>query len=213
MLVQPGSAPFQDGNSHVETVFAGTGRAADYAGLSARGKAVVVRADAWVTPADQAAAARAAGAAMLLVVNNADGRLIDWYGNPDGHSTGLIPVASLTVDEGADLIKKITSPGKTKLKVEAHPSPQYLYDLADYHHGGIPEDPSAATDPAASPASTTSSPRPPASRSRRAARTVRHTCTGRPDTPTPAQRLASRRSRGSRSHRVPAPTGSPPATA
>ncbi len=147
VLVQPGSAPFQDGDSHVETVFAGTGRAADYAGLSARGKAVVVRADAWVTPADQAAAARAAGAAMLLVVNNADGRLIDWYGNPDGHSTGLIPVASLTVDEGADLIKKITSPGKTELKVEAHPSPQYLYDLADYHHGGIPEDPSAATDP------------------------------------------------------------------
>ncbi|MGW2352714.1 S8 family serine peptidase [Actinacidiphila glaucinigra] len=146
VLVQPGSAPFQDGTSHIEAVFAGTGKTADYAGLSARGKAVVVRADAWVTPADQAAAARAAGAAMLLVVNDADGRLVDWYGNQDG-TTGLMPVASLTVDEGADLIKKISSPGKTTLKVEAHPSPQYLYDLADYHQGGIPEDPSAATDP------------------------------------------------------------------
>ncbi|MDX3073983.1 S8 family serine peptidase [Streptomyces sp. MI02-7b] len=147
VLVQPGSAPFQDGASHVEAVFAGTGRPADYAGLSARGKAVIVRADAEVTPADRMAAARAAGAEFLLVVNNADGRLVDWYGNPDGRTAGPIPVASVTVDEGADLIKAITSPGTTKLKVEAHPSPEYLYDLADYHQGGIPDDPSAATDP------------------------------------------------------------------
>ncbi|WP_326570188.1 S8 family serine peptidase [Actinacidiphila glaucinigra] len=147
LLVQPGSAPFQDGTSQVEAVFAGTGRPADYVGLSARGKAVVVRADAWVAPADQAAAARAAGAAMLLVVSNGDGRLTDWYGEPDGYTTGRIPVASLTVDEGGDLIKEIASPGKTKLAVEAHPSPRYLYDLADYHHGGVPEDPSASTDP------------------------------------------------------------------
>ncbi|WP_431949811.1 S8 family serine peptidase [Actinacidiphila sp. bgisy167] len=147
VLVQPGSAPFADGTSNVEAVFAGTGKSADYAGLSARGKAVVVRADAWVTPADRVAAARAAGAAMLLVVNNADGRRSEWYGEPDNRTTGLLPVASLTVDEGEALIKKIASPGKTKLKVEAHPSPQYLYDLADYHQGGIPDDPSAATDP------------------------------------------------------------------
>ncbi|WP_234018600.1 MULTISPECIES: S8 family serine peptidase [unclassified Streptomyces] len=146
VLVQPGSAPFQDGTSRVEAVFAGTGRPADYAGLSARGKAVVVRADAWVAPADRAAAARAAGAAMLLVVNDGDGRLSDWYGNQDG-TAGRIPVASLTVDEGADLIRRITAPGRTTLAIEAHPSPRYLYDLADYHHGGIPDDPSAATDP------------------------------------------------------------------
>ncbi|SNT44994.1 S8 family serine peptidase [Actinacidiphila glaucinigra] len=147
LLVQPGSAPFRDGTSRVGAVFAGTGRTADYAGLSARGKAVVVRADAWVAPADQAAAARAASAAMLLVVNNGDGRLTDWYGDPDGYTTGRIPVASLTVDEGADLIQEIASPGKTELAVEAHPSPRYLYDLADYHHGGVPDDPSASTDP------------------------------------------------------------------
>ncbi|MFG2304503.1 S8 family serine peptidase [Actinacidiphila glaucinigra] len=147
VLVQPGSAPFADGTSDIEAVFAGTGKPADYAGLSARGKAVVVRTDPWVTPADRVAAARAAGAAMLLVVNDIDGRLAEWYGEPDGYTSGLLPVASFTVDEGEALIKKITSPGKTKLKVEAHPSPAYLYDLADYHHGGIPDDPSAATDP------------------------------------------------------------------
>ncbi|KAB2971050.1 S8 family serine peptidase [Streptomyces sp. SS1-1] len=147
VLAQPGSGAFPDGTTQVDAVFAGTGRASDYTGLSARGKAVVVRADSAVTPVERSAAAREAGATMLLVVNDADGRLAEWYGAPDGYTTGLLPVASLTVDEGADLIKKISSPGKTRLKVEAHPSPQYLYDLADYHRGGIPDDPSAATDP------------------------------------------------------------------
>jgi hypothetical protein len=102
-----------------------------------------------VAPTDQAAAARAAGAAMLLVGGDGDGRTSDWYGDPDGTSTGRIPVASITMDEGGDLIKRIKSAGKTgtKLVVEAHPAPQYLYDLADFHQGGVPDDPSALTDP------------------------------------------------------------------
>ncbi|MGW0692986.1 S8 family serine peptidase [Streptomyces sp. NPDC002738] len=149
LLVQPGSAQFRDGTAHVNAVFAGTGKPADYAGLSARGKAVVVRSGGAVVPTGQAAAARAAGAAMLLVVNDGNGRSSDWYGDADGTTTGRIPVASLTMDEGEDLIKRIGSAGKsgTRLAVEAHPTPQYLYDLADYHHGGVPDDPSAATDP------------------------------------------------------------------
>ncbi|MFJ4985338.1 S8 family serine peptidase [Streptomyces sp. NPDC088732] len=149
LLVQPGSPQFRDGTAHVDAVFAGDGTAAGYAGLSARGKAAVVRRSADVAPADQAAAARAAGAAMLLVVNDGDGRGTDWYGTPDGTGTGPVPVASLTTDEGEALIRRITSAGRaaTKLAVEAHPSPAYLYDLADYHQGGIPQDPSAATDP------------------------------------------------------------------
>ncbi|MDX3077654.1 S8 family serine peptidase [Streptomyces sp. MI02-7b] len=149
LLVQPGSRPFKDGTAHVDAVFAGDGTAADYAGVSARGKAVVVRSSAAAAPTDQAAAARTAGAAMLLVVNDTDGRKIDWYGDPDGMTTGPLPVATLTTDEGEALIKKIRSAGKggARLTVEAHPSPKYLYDLADYHQGGIPQDPSAATDP------------------------------------------------------------------
>ncbi|MFF3559374.1 S8 family serine peptidase [Streptomyces sp. NPDC002574] len=149
LLVQPGSRPFRDGTAHVDAVFAGDGTPADYAGLSARGKAVVVRGSAAVAPTDQAAAARAAGAAMLLVAGAGDGRGSDWYGDPDGTTTGPLPVASLTTDEGEALIKRIRSAGRagTRLAVEAHPSPKYLYDLADYHQGGVPEDPSAATDP------------------------------------------------------------------
>lgn len=149
LLAQPGSPLPKDGTRHLDAVFAGTGTPADYAGLSARDKAVVVRRSAAVPPTDQAAAAHSAGAAMLLVVNDGDGRLSDWYGDPDGRTTGPIPVASLTKDEGEALIKKTGTRGKrrVKLAVEAHPAAKYLYDLADYHEGGVPADPSPVTDP------------------------------------------------------------------
>ncbi|MFI5709206.1 S8 family serine peptidase [Kribbella sp. NPDC051620] len=145
LLVQPGSPAFRDGRTKVAAVFAGTGTPAEYQGLSARGKAVVIR-NSDLTAVDQAAAAHNAGAAMLLVVNDGDGRLTDWYGDPDGRAAGPIPVASLTLDDGEALIKKISA-GRTDLTVEAHPIPKYLYDLVDYHQGRIPDDPSAATDP------------------------------------------------------------------
>ncbi len=149
LLTQPGSHPFPDGTTHVEAVFAGTGTTAEYAGLDARGKAVVVRHSTEVTATDQAAAAHTAGAAMLLVVNDGDGRGLDWYGDPDGRTAGQLPVTSLTQDEGEDLISGIHDAGRKRLKlaVQAHPSPAYLYDLADYHQGGVPDDPSAKTDP------------------------------------------------------------------
>lgn len=144
LLVQPGSPAFRDGKSRVTAVFAGTG--ADYRGVSVRGKAVVVRSSPDVAPVEQAAAAHAAGAAMLLVVNDMDGRKSDWYGDPDGRTAGPVPTASLTLDDGEALIAQLKR-GRTELAVEAHPVPSYLYDLADYHQGGIPNDPSAATDP------------------------------------------------------------------
>ncbi|MFF5179450.1 S8 family serine peptidase [Micromonospora sp. NPDC000316] len=148
-LVQPGSRPLPDGTSRLDTVFAGNGAKADYAGLTARGKAVVVRSNDSVAPTDQAAAAHAAGAALLLVVNDHDGRKSDWYGNPDGVTTGQIPVASVVTDQGEALIQKIIAAGRkaVRLTVVAHPAPRYLYDLVDYHRQGVPSDPSARTDP------------------------------------------------------------------
>ncbi|WP_338017438.1 S8 family serine peptidase [Streptomyces adustus] len=149
VLAQPGSKALPDGTTHLGTVFAGTGSAAEYARVSARGKAVVVRSSDTVAPMDQAAAAKAAGAAVLLVVNEGLGRKSDWYGDPDMVTTGSLPVASLALDEGEALVKKLAAAGHdgVRLAVEAHPSAKYLYDLADYHVGGIPDDPSANTDP------------------------------------------------------------------
>ncbi|MFE5110584.1 S8 family serine peptidase [Streptomyces sp. NPDC056663] len=148
LLVQPGSARFPKGSTRVDAVFAGDGAPADYAGLSVRGKAVIVRSSTTVAPTDQAAAARAASAAMLLVVNDGDGRKSDWYGDPDNKTTGPVPVASVTRDDGEELVRTVTArKNGTRLAVEAHPVPEYLYDLADYHQGSVPDDPSAATDP------------------------------------------------------------------
>ncbi|MEO3817553.1 S8 family serine peptidase [Plantactinospora sp. B24E8] len=150
LLVQPGSRPLPDGTSRLDAAFAGTGTKAEYAGLSARGRAVVVRASDAVAPTELVAAAQAAGAALLLVVNNQKGLRSDWYGNPDGVTSGPVPVASTNLDEGEALIKKIAAAGSKKrvpLTVEAHPAPRYLYDLVDFHVGRIPQDPSAKTDP------------------------------------------------------------------
>ncbi|MEU8223638.1 S8 family serine peptidase [Kribbella sp. NPDC048915] len=146
LLVQPGSPAFQAGTKRVTPIFAGTGTSAEYGGLDARGKAVVVRNSIDVPPAERAAAAHAAGAAMLLVVNDGIGRYSDWYGGVDGRTLGPIPTASLTLDDGEAMIKKLTT-RRTELTVTANPVPSYLYDLADYHQGKVPDDPSAATDP------------------------------------------------------------------
>ncbi|MGW5194350.1 S8 family serine peptidase [Kribbella sp. NPDC004138] len=146
LLVQPGSPAFRAATTRVTAVFAGTGTPAEYAGLAARGKAVVVRNSIDVPPADRVAAAHAAGAAMLLVVNDGIGRYNDWYGGADGRTLGPIPTASLTLDDGEALIKKLTT-RRTELTVAANPVPSYLYDLVDYHQGKVPDDPSAATDP------------------------------------------------------------------
>src|SRR5262249_47965692 len=63
----PGGSPVGNGSSVLATAYAGQGAAADYAGLDVRGKAVVVdRGDA-VPPAERAANAKAAGAALLVV--------------------------------------------------------------------------------------------------------------------------------------------------
>ncbi|HEY3561482.1 MAG TPA: S8 family serine peptidase [Kribbella sp.] len=146
LLVQPGSPAFRAGTTRVPAVFAGTGTPAEYAALDARAKAVVVRNSIDVPPAERIAAAQAAGAAMLLVVNDGIGRYNDWYGGADGRTPGPIPTASLTLDDGEALIKKLTK-RPTTLTVAANPVPSYLYDLVDYHQGKVPDDPSAATDP------------------------------------------------------------------
>lgn len=146
-LAMPGTKAVPDGTSSLKAVFAGDGLRADYAGLSARGKAVVVRGGAVAT--DQQAAAAQAGAALLLVVNQETGRRGDlWYGKPDFSTAGSVPVASVTLDEGEKLIQDIATAGKkgVQLAVEAHAKPAYVYDLADYHIGAVPEDPSADTD-------------------------------------------------------------------
>ncbi|MFE7750902.1 PA domain-containing protein [Streptomyces sp. NPDC057428] len=79
VLRQAGVTPLPRGDYKLPMIAAGDGASTDYAGLEARGKAVVVRRNDVVSDADQAAAAVTAGARLLLVVNNQPGRAVRSY--------------------------------------------------------------------------------------------------------------------------------------
>ncbi|KOV69940.1 hypothetical protein ADL00_10065 [Streptomyces sp. AS58] len=142
VLVQTGAKPLPDGTRNLDAVFAGTGTPAEYAQLSAQGKAAVVRRSSAVSSNEQTEAARAAGVKLLLVVNDGVGRLRTWYGDSDWQSPGPVAVASVTKDDGEALIAEIaaSSRDEVRLRTTAHPVPSYTYDLVSHHTGSIPQD-------------------------------------------------------------------------
>ncbi|MET7402958.1 S8 family serine peptidase [Dactylosporangium sp. NPDC005572] len=129
-LGQPGSSLY-DGRDQLDVVRAGIGAAEDYAGRRVRGKAVVVTRSDAVGPAQRAANAAAAGARLLIVVNDGPGKLLEWVGADDG-SPSPVPVVSVTQRAGAAL------PGR--LRVEGVPDSPYVYDLVAQYPGRIPAD-------------------------------------------------------------------------
>ncbi|MFJ8988829.1 S8 family serine peptidase [Streptomyces sp. NPDC102279] len=145
LIVARGATPLKEGSRQYKAVYAGEGAAAAYAGLDAAGKAVVVRRSDAVGPAEQAEQAAKAGAKLLLVVNDGDGRLDPWDSDLDNPyaETGNPPpltVASLTADEGNELIAQIKPGRSTALQVTSHPTTDYLYDIGQ-HWAAIPADP------------------------------------------------------------------------
>lgn len=128
-LLQRGSARW-DGKATLSGVYAGTG--ADLSGLDVRGKAVLVTRSDDVTPAARAAAAQAAGARTLLVVNDGDGKLYESAGGTD------LPVYSLTRAEGAPLVARLEAGRTVRFRVTGTEAPPYLYDLVKSHSGAIP---------------------------------------------------------------------------
>ncbi|MGW9022685.1 S8 family serine peptidase [Streptomyces sp. NPDC055722] len=142
MIVQRGQTPLKEGTRPYEAVYAGEGDAASYAGLDAEGKVVVVRRSDAVRPTEQAEAAAKAGAKVLLVVNDGYGRLDPWNDNAWSATESLPPltVATLTADEGDELIAQIEQGRRTALQVTSHPTTDYLYDIS-HHDAVIPADP------------------------------------------------------------------------
>ncbi|WP_406456472.1 S8 family serine peptidase [Streptomyces sp. NBC_00876] len=135
VAVQGGSPVAEDSRQRLDSVFAGNGAAADYAGLDVKGKAVVIRSSDTVAPADRAAAAIAAGAKALFVVNSGDGVLMEPYA---GYGTTLpIPVASVQRLAGEGLVK--AAQHGSKLTVDQRKFARYVYDLVDRHDGTIPD--------------------------------------------------------------------------
>ncbi|MFI5844786.1 S8 family serine peptidase [Catenuloplanes sp. NPDC051500] len=110
-------------------------------GGAVRGKALVVRAGGATSIQDRAVAAAAAGATMLLVVNDGPGRLEPWPGSvwmPTDPPP--ITVATLTHDEGEKLIARIQRERGVRLDVTSHPVTEYAYDLVTDYVGAVPAD-------------------------------------------------------------------------
>ncbi|MET9925236.1 MULTISPECIES: S8 family serine peptidase [unclassified Streptomyces] len=135
VTVQSGSVVAEDSEQKLTAVYAGQGAAADYRGLNARGKAVVVNRSDTVAPADRLAAAVAAGAKALFVVHDGRGRAMESYAPYGEEST--IPVASVQRLAGDTLIRAAQR-GK-KVSVDQKKFASYVYDLVDRHHGTIPD--------------------------------------------------------------------------
>ncbi|MEU6207856.1 S8 family serine peptidase, partial [Micromonospora musae] len=135
---QQGTTQLPKGRWTLPSVYAGNGAASDYAGLDARGKVVVVRRNQDVFDADQAAAATAAGAKLLLVVSDQPWRDVRDY-SIDFFTPTPIEVALVSFDEGEALIKQIQR-GSTTLQVTSQPVAEYVYDLMQAFHNRIPRE-------------------------------------------------------------------------
>ncbi|NYI77233.1 S8 family peptidase [Nocardioides panzhihuensis] len=129
-VYQLGSARL-DGRVSLRAVAAGKGTSADYAGVDAKGRAVLVTREDAVTAAEREAAAQAAGAALLVVVNDRPGPLVEVVTQDD------VPVVSVRSDQGAKLLAAAAK-GALTLEGEAVEFPSYLYDVSKSWPGQIP---------------------------------------------------------------------------
>jgi subtilisin family serine protease len=136
-LGQPGSTRYAN-KLQTNALYLGTGAPEDYAGQDVRGRAVLVTRSDQLTGQQRAQAAAAAGAEMLIVVNDSPAKLIEWVGNDD-LSLSPITVVSVTSTTGAPLIDQARR-GQLRLGLEGVPDSPYVYDLVDPHPGRIPAD-------------------------------------------------------------------------
>ncbi|WP_326815906.1 MULTISPECIES: S8 family serine peptidase [unclassified Streptomyces] len=136
ILRQEGITPLARGTYKLPLVFADQGSSADYAHLDAHGKAVVVRHSDDVSDMDQAASAIAAGAKLMLVVENGYGRPMRSYA-PLGQRPVALDVGLLGTEEGEKLIRQAED-GGTRITVDSETASPYVYDLAHAWHNEIP---------------------------------------------------------------------------
>ncbi|MEU8211701.1 S8 family serine peptidase [Micromonospora sp. NPDC049044] len=141
LLVKRATPALPAGRRELDAVFVADASAAGLAKRPVRDRAVVVRRSDSVDIATQAQAAAAAGAKLLLVVNDGVGRLQPWdeaAWSPE--SPAPVTVATLTADEGEQLVAELGH-GPVRVTVESHPETTYLYDVAHHWTGTVPADP------------------------------------------------------------------------
>ncbi|WP_299739240.1 S8 family serine peptidase [uncultured Rossellomorea sp.] len=130
-----------EGNHSLQVVYAGKGAASDYEGIDAKGKAVVIERSDEVESYDRGKAAMAAGAKLLIVVNDAPQELVEPYRNVN-ESYDPIPLAvtSVTSVDGKELIEASRT-GNLVLPVKGAPNSPYSYDLISVYTDSIPDGP------------------------------------------------------------------------
>ncbi|MFI6423629.1 S8 family serine peptidase [Promicromonospora sp. NPDC050880] len=131
-VYQAGSARL-DGRVALRAVTAGTGTADEYDGVRAKGRAVLVTRDDAVSAQEREAAAQAAGAALLVVVNDRPGTLVEQVTRDD------LPVVSVPAAQGRKLLASARK-GLLTLTGQAVEFPSYLYDVSKSWPGEIPAD-------------------------------------------------------------------------
>ncbi|MDX3352892.1 S8 family serine peptidase [Streptomyces sp. ME01-24h] len=132
LWLQPGAGRPAEGANTLPAVFAGNGTAAEYAAAGVKGKVAVVR---YTGEDSQVTAARSAGAALLVVVNDLDGRLREPVRRTD------LVIAGISRTEGETLIGRIrdSRTGSVPMRVVGHAETDYLYDLVHTWHHSIPQ--------------------------------------------------------------------------
>ncbi|MEV8535192.1 S8 family serine peptidase [Streptomyces sp. NPDC051211] len=130
-LVQAGSA-LDTATDRLDAVYAGNGAAADYEKTGAKGKVVVIERSDEVAPQERTAAAVAAGAKALIVVNDGAGALMEFVGE------STIPVASVHRDAGKTLIA-MAKAGTVKLTAKQTEYTPFVYDLTREYPGRVPD--------------------------------------------------------------------------
>ncbi|MEH7613017.1 S8 family serine peptidase [Gottfriedia acidiceleris] len=131
-----------DGKYNLDAVYVGKGSQADYKGLNVKGKAVIVDRSDEVTGMERSAAAYAAGAKLVITVNDGPEEISEYVGveNEDWSlSDSPIAVVAISKTEGKKLIDEAKAK-KAKLDVVGTPNTKYVYDLVDNHDNAIPND-------------------------------------------------------------------------
>ncbi|MEX0171028.1 S8 family serine peptidase [Streptomyces sp. LMG1-1-1.1] len=130
-LLQAGSA-LGTATDRLQAVHAGNGAPADYEKAGAKGKVAVVERSDEVSPEERTAAAVAAGAKALIVVNDGVGSLMEYVGE------SAIPVATVHRDAGTHLVA-MAKAGGLKLTVEQTEHTPFVYDLTREYPGNVPD--------------------------------------------------------------------------
>ncbi|MFK4836961.1 S8 family serine peptidase, partial [Microbacterium sp. ZW T2_14] len=138
VILQVGST-FLDGEIKAAAVDAGTGSVDEFAAIDVSGKVAVVTLSGQVSPGQAAANAAAAGAKLMILVNDADGELSTWVGSDDFTTDAPIAVAAVSGIEGRQLLADMAKK-KVTVKAVGDSYPDVVYDIARYSDGEIPTD-------------------------------------------------------------------------